>query len=76
MQDGILADTNSPGHSLLLSRALLDLRSRCGHAVLIPIYETFILLNPNPCVQLGLIHQWITLLNARTIIQMFHLVNT
>lgn len=73
MQDGILADTNSPGCS---SGALLDLRSRCCRAVFIPIYETFILLNPNPCAQLTLIHEWITLLSAGTIIQMFHLVNT
>lgn len=55
---------------------LLDSRSHCCHAALIPIYETFILLNPNPCVQLTLIHEWTTLLNAGTIIQMFHLVNT
>lgn len=76
MQDGTLADTNSPGYVLLLSRALLELTSRCCHTVLIPIYETFILLNPDPCVQLMLIHEWITLLSAGTIIQMFHLVNT
>lgn len=76
MQDGTLTDTNSPGYVLLWSRALLHLRPSCCHAVLIPIYETFVLLNPDPWAQLMLIHEWIALLNAGTIIQLFHRVNT